>query len=440
MTALPDSPPGTTYGDGDAGRTPAGFARPRLALGLLAAVFAIHFLDRQLFAILIPPIKAELGLSDTALGFLAGFAFTLLYSFAGLLIARIADRTDRVRVIAWSLAFFSAMTALCGFATGFWQLLAARLGVGAGEGGTNPASHALIADAFAPGERSTAMAIYSVGPNLGIVLAFGLGGWAAQSHGWRAAFFAAGGLGLALAIVVRLLMRDPRAAERVMHRREPPAATEVMRAIFRSEALRNLFLAATLATAAALAVVTWLPAVLTRSHGLTLAQAGVYLAAVIGIAGAAGTYACGRYADRASRGNLAPALRFLTRLHLLLALLLTVALAFDDRAGFLVALAPPLVLVGGYIGPSLALAQGLFDPRARALSAAIYLLVVNLIGAGVGPLVVGALSDLLTQRFGAHALRYAIVAAPVFWLAAAWYYGRASRALSRVGSRVGSET
>src|SRR5690606_18130290 len=105
-----------------------------------------------------------------------------------------------------------------------------------------------------------------------------------------------------------------------------------------------------------------------------------------------------------------------------------------------VALAPPLVLVGGYIGPSLALAQGLFDPRARALSAAIYLLVVNLIGAGVGPLVVGALSDLLTQRFGAHALRYAIVAAPVFWLAAAWYYGRASRALSRVGSRVGSET
>ena len=162
--------------------------RRRVTLALLGAVFAVHFLDRQILAILIPPIKAELGLSDTALGFLSGFAFAVLFSTVGLGIARLADRLDRARIITASLALFSAMTALCGLAGSFWQLFAARVGVGIGEGGTNPASHALIADLFPTQRRAAAMAIYSVGPHLGLVLAFGVGGWLAQTVGWRATF------------------------------------------------------------------------------------------------------------------------------------------------------------------------------------------------------------------------------------------------------------
>ena len=133
-----------------------------MSLALLAVVFAIHFLDRQLLAILIPPIKAELGLSDTALGFISGLAFTLLFSTVGLVIARIADRVDRARIVTWSLVAFSVMTALSGLAMNFWQLALARIGVGAGEGGTNPASHSLIADMFAPASRATAMAVSAV--------------------------------------------------------------------------------------------------------------------------------------------------------------------------------------------------------------------------------------------------------------------------------------
>jgi predicted MFS family arabinose efflux permease len=398
----------------------------RIALALLTSVFAVHFLDRQLFAILIPPIKAELALSDTQLGFLSGFAFTVLFSTVGLVIARIADRADRSRVIAWSLVAFSAMTAVCGMVTTFWQLLIARIGVGAGEGGTNPASHSLIADAFPVQHRATAMAVYSIGPNLGMILAFGIGGWLAQSAGWRVAFFFAGVLGLALALVTRTMLRDPRDQLRGVRREPGPPPLDVARAILRSRTLRQLFLAATLATAAATGLVTWLPALLTRVHGLTLAHAGALLALGLGVVGAAGTYMCGRIADRASASDSRRMLVVLAMLQGVLAISLPLALLAESRIVAALLLAVPCAVIAGYIGPTLALVQGIVDPRARAFSAAILLFFVNLFGAGIGPLAVGMISDAIG---GSQALRYAMLVIPLLCLWSAWHYRRAAPTL-----------
>ncbi len=279
-----------------------------LTLTLLAAVFAVHFLDRQVLAILITPIKAELGLSDTALGFLSGFAFTVFFSTVGLVIARIADVANRARIITWSLAAFSVMTAACGLATNFWQLLAARIGVGVGEGGTNPASHSLIAELYPLDQRATAMATYCIGPHLGLVLAFGLGGWLSQIVGWRLTFMLAGALGLALAVVTNFALRDPRQSaprrEEQADATSAPTAGAALRAMLGSPTLRHLLAGATLASAAAIGLITWLPAFLARSHALGPTQIGVFLALVFGIAGGCGTYAGGRIADAASGRSL----------------------------------------------------------------------------------------------------------------------------------------
>lgn len=405
--------------------------RRGITLALLAAVFAVHFLDRQLLAILIPPIQAELRLSDTAMGLISGLAFTAFFSTVGLAIGRFADRVDRGRIITGCVLVFSVMTALCGAATTFWQLLIARIGVGAGEGGTNPASHSLIADTFPLRQRATAMAVYSMGPNFGIIVAFGLGGWLAQTLGWRSAFFAAGLIGLVLAVATRIGLRDPRRLPSAGTRVASPAPGEVARAILRSPTLRQLFTAATLSTAAAVAMVTWLPALLTRAHGLTLAEAGVYLALVLGVLGAAGTYLCGRIADRVSVSDPRRKLYFLAILHVVLAVSLPLALHAEERMACLALLMVPCALGAGFIGPSLALVQGVVDPRARAFSAAILLFVVNLFGAGLGPLALGALSDRLVATYGAQSLRYAMLAVPVLCLWAACHYWRASVTLVR---------
>jgi len=191
-------------------RTPP-FARStaRYALALLTAVYVVNFIDRQILAILIEPIKAELGVSDTAMGFLSGSAFALFYAFAGIPIARWADRGVRRDVIALGLALWSGMTALSGIARSFAQLALARTGVGVGEAACSPAAHSLIADYFPREKRATAMAIYSTGIHAGILLGFVLGGWIREAFGWRAAFLCVGTPGLVLAVIVRWTLREP---------------------------------------------------------------------------------------------------------------------------------------------------------------------------------------------------------------------------------------
>jgi predicted MFS family arabinose efflux permease len=412
--------------------TRAWSVRRRYAVGLLLAVFTVNFMDRQILGVLMPPIKAEFGVSDTLLGLLAGPAFTLFYSTLGIPLAVLADRGSRRRLITTCLGLFSLMTALSGFATSFGQLLAARIGVGVGEAGTSPASHSLIADLYGPRERHTAMAVFALGPQLGLLLAFLLGGWVSQRWGWRAAFLVAGGTGLVLAAGVGASLHEPvrDRAGSGLDSRVPGSPVATAWAMWACPALRHILVGASLAVAVGQAVLAWAPSFLVRSHGLGSAAAGALLALVLGAGGAMGTYLGGWLADRLSaRDPRWPVW--------VVALALAVAAPFWGAAylapgtGRMLALIVlPGLLVGVFIGPTFALVQSLVEPHRRAVAAAILLFVTNLVGSGLGPLAVGALSDALAPRLGADSLRYALTAASALGAWAALHYATAGRTLA----------
>lgn len=408
----------------------ADYARRRTTLTLLTLVFAVHYVDRQILAVLIPPIKAEFGVSDTALGLLSGFAFTVLFSIVGLAMARLADRVDRARVITVSLATFTLATALCGAVSAFWQLVAMRLVVGVGESGTNAPSHALIADLYPMHRRAAAMAIYSIGPYLGLVLAFGGGAALSQAFGWRAAYVVVGTLGTLLVLATAVLLRDPRAAfpSTVAHTRVPASAT--IATMWSSPALRHLLVAATLATAAAQGIATWLPAWLVRDHGLALARAGLFLAAVFGIGGAGAMIGFGRLLDAASVHHPARKPLLTAALMAAMAVLWLPALLTTSTPVALAALVLPAAGTGAYIGATLAMIQDRVDPRARAFSAALFLAVTNLVGAGLGPLLVGIASDAWAGQAPGRALSWALLVVPLLLLWSALHFACAARSRS----------
>ncbi|MEM9209110.1 MAG: MFS transporter, partial [Pseudomonadota bacterium] len=181
----------------------------RYALCVLVVVYTFNFVDRQILAILLPAIKAEFGVGDAVLGFLAGTAFALFYATLGVPIALLADRWNRRNLIALSLTLWSGMTALSGFAGNIVQLALARIGVGVGEAGCSPAAHSMIADYYPPEQRASAMGIFTLGISAGIMLAYLTGGWVVQNIGWREAFLIVGIPGLLLAILMRLTVQEP---------------------------------------------------------------------------------------------------------------------------------------------------------------------------------------------------------------------------------------
>lgn len=404
----------------------------RYALGLLLAVFALNFMDRQILAILLQPIKQDLHLSDTQLGVLSGFAFALFYTTLGIPLAQRADRGSRSRIITWSLAVFSGMTALCGLATNFWQLALARFGVGVGEAGTNPASHSIIADLYPMSARSTAMAVFALGPHVGLILGFVLGGWVNQWYGWRVAFLAAGLPGLLLAAVLQWTLREPARghADGVSAGvKEPPPLAAVCRGIWAQRSLRHVFAGATLASLLGYSVITWLPASLARTHRMGTGTIGMVLALIVGLGGGVGTYLGGRLADALAQKGEVWRVRIVA-LGLVVGTPCWIGVCLAETpAAMLSWLILPGMLLGLFIGPTFAIVQALVDIRSRAVAAAILLFVGNLVGLGLGPLAVGALSDLMQPRWGADSLRFALLIVVPVSLWAAYHYARAGRTL-----------
>ena len=273
--------------------------RQWLTLVLLTAAFALNFMDRQVINILAQPIKTDLHISDTALSFLAGTAFTLVYAFAAIPIARIADRFDRVTVVASAIAFWSVMTGLCGVALGYLPLLLFRLGVGLGEAGGIPASHSMISDHFTPKRRALAMGVYAFGLPGGTLLGLMVGGVVYQLVGWRWTFVIAAAPGLLLALVIRSLLRElPRGHSEA----DGPAFESVSLGQTMAALSRNLpYWVVTLGCGAALLYVyvanAWFPAMLIRLHHMPVLQVGVALGLFAGIGGGACTLASGRIAQ-----------------------------------------------------------------------------------------------------------------------------------------------
>ena len=246
---------------------------------MLFVVTIFNYIDRQILSILLQPIKDDLKISDTALGFLTGFAFAVFYTFAGIPLARIADRWSRRSLIAISLATWSLMTAASGLARGFTDLALARIGVGIGEAGSAPPGHSLLSDYFPPEKRATALSIYACGVYVGVGLGFWLGGWINDAYGWRAAFFIVGLPGVLLALVVRFTVRElPRGwREREATSIRPYSLREVGRFFRTLTTGRRLSLAAALQSFAAYSGGTWGPVFFIRVHHMTPGELGLWL-------------------------------------------------------------------------------------------------------------------------------------------------------------------
>jgi predicted MFS family arabinose efflux permease len=401
------------------------------ALLLLMLTYTASYLDRQILSILLEPIKRELHLSDSSLGFLTGFSFALFYATLGVPIAILADRSSRRNIVALSLVIFSAMTLLCGFVTNYWQLVMARVGVGAGEAGTSPASHAMIADLYPPRTRASAMGRYAIGINLGTLIAFSCGGWIAHTYGWRIAFAVMAIPGLALATLVRFTLKEPpRGHSDGFHTQQAtPAIWTSFKALWAIPSYRHVVIGVSLAVFAWYGVSTWAASFLVRSFHMSLAQVGLVLALIIGIGGGIGTFSSGFVTDWLVKRDIRWNMWLLCLIQFIcFPFAVGFYLSTDHAIGLSMFLIPAF-FGSSYIAGTLSVTQALAPIKVRALASSIYLLIVNLIGQGLGSQVVGILSDLYRPRFGAESLRYALLSVTLIWVWSAIHFWMASRTL-----------
>ncbi|MDZ4864143.1 MAG: MFS transporter [Gemmatimonadota bacterium] len=405
----------------------------RYALGLLTAVYTFNFIDRQILVILQESIKQEMGLSDAALGLLSGFTFAIFYVTAGLPIARIADRGVRRNVIAVSVAVWSLMTAISGLAQTFWQLLAARIGVGLGEAGGSPPAHAIISDYFPFEQRGRALSIFHTGIYLGILTGFLAGGWINQYFGWRMAFFVVGLPGLFIALLVRLTIREPRRGHSdgaVVAAPQPPLWSTITQ-IWQLSSFRWMALATGFTAFVTYGAGNFAPSLLARSFHLEPRDIGMVMALTVGVGGMCGTYLGGTLADRLGRRDRRwylwmPAASLALSLPLRL-----VAYHSTDIRVFLAVGFVAEVLGATWLPPVVAMSHGIVPPALRALVSSVLYFVLNLIGLGLGPLTTGLLSDRLSGQLGTESLRWAIMLVCLANIPAVGCYLAAARGLRR---------
>lgn len=407
----------------------AGAAGPNryFVIVMLAGVYTLSFLDRQLLSILAEPVKAELGLSDTQLGLLTGFMFALFYTLFGVPVAWLADRSSRVRIVAAACALWSLFSAACGLAQNFAQLAVARMGVGIGEAGGSPPSYSVIADYFPPEKRGGALALYSLGIPVGTTAGAAIGGWIATTYGWRAAFIAIGLFGIVFALLVLLTVREPQRG------RLDGAATaqiglgESLRLFLGNPVLRRAAVAGGLSAFVGYSMLSWTPALLMRMKGMTLGELSLYYSFASGAAVATGTLLSGYLVDRFGARDrrmyaFVPAAGFLVALPFFVA---GVGAATWQLALLLIVV--PLALYSMYLAPVLAIVQNAVPAAQRSTASAILLLIINLIGLGGGPLYVGLVSDTAGAASGLQTAMFAL--APLFLLAMLAHLGLA-RALA----------
>ena len=423
-----------------------------LVLTLLVIVYTFNFLDRQIIGILSIPIQKELGLSDTQLGLMRGLSFALFYATLGVPIALLADRFNRTWIMTIALTLWSAMTALCGLAQNFWQLFAARLMVGVGEAGGVAPAYSLLSDYYPPDRRGRAMAAYSFGIPIGSAVGIIFGGVIATVLDWRWAFIIVGLMGVLFAPIFKILMKEP-----VRGRYDPPGAKvapaklrEVMSVLVKKPSFWTLSLGAASSSMMGYGLFAWLPAFFVRSWGEDLGKAmswlpdwmipagagpllyaGYFYGTIVLVGGLIGIWLGGQLGDRFGAKNkgayaLVPALAFVAT---------TPFFAFGILSdsiwvSFFVFLIPTALGLA-WLGPVLAAFQGIVPPNMRATASALFLLINNLVGIGLGDLLLGAMSDGLSAQFGEESLRYSILCGSSFYLIAAALLFASSKLLER---------
>ena len=322
------------------------------------------------------------------------------------------------------------MTAVSGLAANIWHLTAARIGVGIGEAGCSPPAHSMIADYFPPEKRSTAMGFYTMGISAGIMLAYLAGGWVAQNIGWREAFFVVGIPGLLLAAVVRFTIKEPQrgASENRAASGRRASLGEVVRYLLSRRSFIHMAVAAGLSSFVGYSVISFLPSFMVRSFDIEIAVLGRWLGLILGIAGGTGFFLGGYIADHLGRGSHKTALNFIAVTILLTTGLLAMMFLAGTSNMALLLFVLPAATMNVYLAPVLSQAQSLVALRMRATTSALVLLIINVLGLALGPLITGSLSDALEPRFGEESMRYSLLVVTSIILPwAVWHYYRAGK-------------
>lgn len=367
-------------------RAESGQARHTVALWMLFAVGTINFVDRQLLAVLIEPIRDEMHFSDTQFGLLTGLAFALFYAAMGLPVAMIADRWNRVRLVGVACLIWSGFTAACGLASSFTQLALMRFGVGVGEAGGTAPSVSVLADYYPPDRRALVIGIFTCNGPLGVFLGAAFGGWAASAIGWRGAFVTIGMVGVVLAPLLMLVVREP-ARGAMDGTDEPDAPLPIGRSIAlfaERRSLRLLMIASGLAAFVSYGMLNWIPAFLMRTQEMPLSALATWFAPAAGITLGIGIWGGGAMVTRGAKRSaksyaIVPGIATLVLIPTLIA-----ALLVHDWRVSLALLLVPMAACTIYVAPALALVQNLSPARARATAAAILLLMFNIVGLGGG--------------------------------------------------------
>jgi MFS family permease len=429
--------PGFRRGDGSMKSTQQSCSKAYRGwvLFLLLLTYMSSYIDRSILGILAEPIKNELGLSDGQLGLLSGLSFALFYTLLGIPIARLAERYSRSMIISISLIVWSGMTALCGVTASYAQLLLCRIGVGVGEAGGNPASHSLITDIFPAERRASALAIYSLGVPLGSLIGAVAGGAMTQLWGWRTAFLVVGPPGILLALLVMFTIREPARgqSDALKVSDEVPPLSAVLRLLFGERVFVHLAAGAALVVLAGYSVALFMAPFFLRQFGLPIREVGLISGVVNGFAAGAGIVIGGFITDLAGKRDP----RFYAWLPAVCVAMAgpLFARAFLQTAWLpaMLLLIPATTLIYTYFAPTFAVMHNMVEPRMRATAAAVLFLIINLVGMGLGPPIVGAASDLFAARLGsaAEGMRYALVGCGLVCLWAAVHFALAGAWLKR---------
>jgi MFS family permease len=412
---------------------------PIFTLLILLLINAANFFDRQILAAVTEPIRRDWHLTDTQIGWL-GTAFTLLYAFAGLPLGRLADIRNRKRLLALGVAIWSGLTFLSGLTRGFWQLFAARLGVGVGEAVCAPASTSLIGDLFPPQRRARAMSVFMLGLPAGVALSYIVSGAIAQRFGWQAAFFVAGLPGFALAVAALFIDEPARSP------RESGQAAS-LRAVLSQPAIWWIVVSGALHNFGMYALTAFLPAFMMRYHGVSVRTAGFVSGIAIGIIGGCGMLCAGWLADRVFRNR--PGNRLLVAASAILLSVPAVYLALEQPGGavgrFLLLFATACFLLYSYYGVVYATIQDIVQPALRGTTMAVYLFAMYVLGASLGPVGMGWLSDYfagggaVTEASRAAGLHRAMYVIPLIGLMLALVLFQAARCTRSAGRIQNSE-
>lgn len=422
-------------------------SRQWLTLLLLTLSYACGHLDRNVVTILLTPIKAEFEVSDTALGLLTGLTFAVFYSAMGIPLGYLADRTSRRHLLGASLTLFSFLTATSGLVSSFTQLVAARIGIGVGEGGAGPAAQSILGDLFKPGQRFTAVGIYSTGASIGALLGLMIGGFVSRLYDWRAAFVVAGLLSLLVSALNWMLVKEP---PRLSGAAEPlsgdapadhiPGMWEAARYLWLERpAYRHLLAAAGIAAIPGFTLLVWTPSLFARRFAMPQDQIGLWLGLLFGCGGAIGVLAASHAAGRLGRQSIGLGL-VPSIVGCCLVGAFSILMAFAATPGLaLLLLVVPAMGYSAHIGPLNGVILSIVHNRVRARAVSFLLLAANIAGFGIGPALAGLISDHLSARLGADSLNYALLVISFGWFWAAAHFWMAMKLL-RAESRQTLET